>query len=54
MKSSGAHCGDYVLKSGERLGATQLWELYVTRLKAEASYYQFKGTLGVMPMAIRF
>jgi hypothetical protein len=54
VKSSGAHCGDYVLKSGERLGATQLWELYVTRLKAEAGFCQIKGTLGGLPMAIRF
>jgi hypothetical protein len=32
MKSSGANCCDYVLKTGKLLGSAQLWELYVTRL----------------------
>lgn len=31
------------------LGATQLWELYMTLLKAETGFCQLKGTLGLRP-----
>ena len=49
MKSAVAQCGDYVLKTDKSLGATQLWELYMTLLKAEAGFCQLKGTLGLRP-----
>ena len=46
---SHAQCGDYVLKTNKRLGATQLWELTMTLLKAEGGFAQLKGTLGLRP-----
>jgi transposase len=49
MKGAVAQCGDYVLKTDKSLGATQLWELYMTLLKAEAGFSQLKGTLGLRP-----
>jgi len=49
MHSAVAQCGDYVLKTDKSLGATQLWELYMTLLKAEAGFSQLKGTLGLRP-----
>jgi transposase len=49
MKGAVAQCGDYVLKTDKSLGATQLWELYMTLLKAEAGFCQLKGTLGMRP-----
>jgi transposase len=48
-KSAVAQCGDYVLKTDKSLGAMQLWELYMTLLKAEAGFRQLKGTLGLRP-----
>jgi transposase len=49
MKGAVAQCGDYVLKTDKSLGATQLWELCMTLLKAEAGFAQLKGTLGLRP-----
>ena len=49
MKGAVAQCGHYVLKTDKSLGATQLWELYMTLLKAEAGFAQLKGTLGMRP-----
>ena len=49
MKSAIAQCGDYVLRTDKSLEATQLWELYMTLLKAEAGFRQLKGTLGLRP-----
>ena len=49
MKNPTAQCGDYVLKTDEGLEATQLWELYMTLLKAEAGFRQLKCTLGLRP-----
>jgi transposase len=49
MKSAIAQCGDYVLKTDKSLEATQLWELYMTLLQAEAGFCQLKGTLGLRP-----
>jgi transposase len=49
MKSAVAQCGDYVLKTDKSLEAAQLWELYMTLLKAEAGFAQLKGTLGLRP-----
>jgi transposase len=49
MKRAVAQCGDYVLKTDKRLGAKQLWKLYMTLLKAEAGFRQLKGTLGLRP-----
>ena len=37
------------MKTDKSLGATQLWELYMTLLKAEAGFAQLKGTLGLRP-----
>ena len=49
MKSAVSQCGDYVLKTDKSLAATQLWELYMTLLKAEAGFCELKGTLGLRP-----
>jgi hypothetical protein len=37
------------LKTDKSLGAAQLWELYMTLLKAEAGFSRLKGTLGLRP-----
>jgi len=49
VKNAIAQCGDYVLKTDKSLEATQLWELYMTLLQAEAGFCQLKGTLGLRP-----
>ena len=49
MKNALAQCGDYVLKTDKSLGATQLWELYMTLRKAKTGFCQLKGTLGLRP-----
>ena len=42
-------CGDYVLKTDKALEAPELWELYMTLLKAEAGFCMLKGSLGLRP-----
>jgi transposase len=42
-------CGDYVLKTDKTLEAPQLWDLYMTLLKAEAGFEMLKGSLGLRP-----
>jgi transposase len=42
-------CGDYVLKTDKDMGAAELWELYMTLLKAESGFRMLKGTLGLRP-----
>jgi len=42
-------CGDYVLKTDKNLDAAELWELYMTLLKAEAGFGMLKGSLGLRP-----
>jgi transposase len=42
-------CGDYVLKTDKTLAAADLWELYMTLLKAEAGFRMLKGSLGLRP-----
>ena len=42
-------CGDYVLKTDKDLPADQLWELYMTLLKAEAGFRMLKSSLGLRP-----
>ena len=37
------------MKTDKSLGATLLWELHMTLLKAEAGFPQLKGTLGLRP-----
>jgi transposase len=42
-------CGDYVLKTDKSLDADQLWQLYMTLLKAERGFRILKGSLGLRP-----
>ena len=42
-------CGDYVLKTDKDMGASELWGLYMTLLKAERGFRMLKGTLGLRP-----
>lgn len=42
-------CGDYVLKTDKNLPADQLWQLYMTLLKAEAGFRMLKSSLGLRP-----
>ncbi len=42
-------CGDYVLKTDKSLGAADLWNLYMTLLKAEAGFRMLKSSLGLRP-----
>jgi len=42
-------CGDYVLKTDQRLGASQTWSLYMTLLQAEEGFASLKGSLGLRP-----
>ncbi|MFQ3226600.1 MAG: transposase, partial [Lentimonas sp.] len=42
-------CGDYVLKTDKQLDADQLWQLYMTLLKAERGFRMLKGSLGLRP-----
>jgi transposase len=49
MEEALSLCGDYVLKTDKALEAPQLWELYMTLLKAEAGFCMLKGSLGLRP-----
>tara|TARA_B100001094_G_C18159527_1_gene788434 strand:- start:76 stop:1875 length:1800 start_codon:yes stop_codon:yes gene_type:complete len=42
-------CGDYVLKTDKQLDADQLWQLYMTLLKAERGFRMLKSSLGLRP-----
>ena len=42
-------CGDYVLKSDHSLGGAELWQLYMTLLRAEEGFASLKGALGLRP-----
>jgi hypothetical protein len=42
-------CGDYVLKTDKDMPADQLWQLYMTLLKAEAGFRMLKSSLGLRP-----
>jgi hypothetical protein len=42
-------CGDYVLKTDQTLGGTELWQLYMTLLRAEEGFGALKGSLGLRP-----
>ena len=42
-------CGDYVLKTDHRLGGAELWQLYMTLLRAEEGFGTLKGALGLRP-----
>jgi transposase len=42
-------CGDYVLKTDQNLEAKELWNLYMTLLRAEAGFKMLKGSLGLRP-----
>lgn len=49
MEAALSLCGDYVLKTDKNLEAAELWELYMTLLKAEAGFGMLKGSLGLRP-----
>jgi hypothetical protein len=42
-------CGDYILRTDQQFRAEELWNLYMTLLKAEAGFKMLKGTLGLRP-----
>ena len=42
-------CGDYVLKTDQNLEAQELWNLYMTLLRAEAGFKMLKSSLGLRP-----
>jgi transposase len=42
-------CGSYVLKTDQSIGATTLWELYMSLLKAETGFRMLKSALGLRP-----
>ena len=42
-------CGDYVLKTDRQLDAAELWQLYMTLLRAEEGFSLLKGSLGLRP-----
>lgn len=44
-----ALCGDYVLKTDKELEAPELWNLYITLLRAESGFRMLKGSLGLRP-----
>lgn len=43
------HSGEYVLKTDRKLEPAQLWNLYMTLLKAEDGFRMLKGSLGLRP-----
>jgi len=49
METALSLCGDYVLKTDRDMQASELWELYMTLLKAEAGFGMLKGSLGLRP-----
>ena len=42
-------CGDYVLKTDRQIEAGELWQLYMTLLRAEEGFSLLKGSLGLRP-----
>ena len=42
-------CGDYILKTDRAIEAAELWELYMTLLRAESGFRMLKGSLGLRP-----
>ena len=42
-------CGDYVLKTDKSLDASELWDLYMTLLRAESGFRMLKSSLGLRP-----
>lgn len=42
-------CGDYVLKTDKSLDAVEIWQMYMTLLKAEAGFKMLKSALGLRP-----
>lgn len=49
MQQALEQCGDYVLKTDQDLEAEELWQLYMTLLKAERGFRMLKGSLGLLP-----
>jgi transposase len=42
-------CGNYLLKTDRNLEAPELWNLYMTLLRAESGFRMLKGSLGLRP-----
>jgi len=42
-------CGDYVLKTDKSLRAVEIWQMYMSLLKAEAGFKMLKSALGLRP-----
>jgi transposase len=42
-------CGNYVIKTDQDMEANQLWDLYMTLLKAERGFKMLKSELGLRP-----
>ena len=49
LGQAGDLCGNYVLRTDQRLGAACIWSLYMTLLQAEEGYACLKGSLGLRP-----
>lgn len=45
----GELCGNYVLRTDQKLDAARIWSLYMTLLQAEEGFACLKGTLGLRP-----
>lgn len=49
LGQAGELCGNYVLRTSQKLGAARTWSLYMTLLEAEEGYACLKGSLGLRP-----
>lgn len=49
LDQAGELCGNYVLRTDQKLEAARIWSLYMTLLQAEEGYACLKGTLGLRP-----
>lgn len=49
FEQADALCGNYVLRTDQKLDASRIWSLYMTLLQAEEGYACLKGPLGLRP-----